>query len=357
LLLRLFYGKAVGLKCGNDLNIKQYSMRHLITACIAVLSILCGYAQPSALSLFMTEEPLEVILTTDLRGLIKNKFTEAEQPAILGIIRSAGDTTTYDVDVRCRGNIRKETCYFPSIRVKFPKKDFSYHKLKWVNICDNEDDEEYLFKEYIAYKLFNIVTDKSFEVCLVHLHYHDSSNRQKPFTSYGFVIQNADELATEFGGRVHEPTILKESILNPEQLAIFAFFQYMIGNTDWEFGNRHNVEVFTHPETNSVMPVAYDFDYSGFVNQSYAVPHESMPIQHVTVRHNKSVCMDEELCEKTRQLFLEKKEEILSYCMEFELMKPKSRTRAVEYLEEFFKIIEDPTDTYRVFVKNCRPIR
>ncbi|HLF64730.1 MAG TPA: hypothetical protein VI603_13290 [Saprospiraceae bacterium] len=326
---------------------------------VLLLSLIAvaGQSQPSAITLFASDTAIHVFLTTDMRSLMKSKYSEENQPAKLQIVRIPGDTTSYDVEIRCRGNIRKETCYYPSIRMKLPKKDFTYNKLKWVNVCNGVSDEENLFQEYLAYQMYNLVTDKSFQTYLVRIHYRDSSGKEKPFNSYAFVIQNADELAEKFWGRVHEPVILKESVLNREQLAIFSFFQYMIGNTDWAFGNRHNVEVFTHPETNTVIPVAYDFDYSGFVNTKYATPHESMPITHVTIRHNKSVCLDTELCEQTRHLFLEKKEAILSTCREFQLIDSRSRAKAVDYLEGFFKILEDRKDTERIFIKDCRQMQ
>jgi hypothetical protein len=332
----------------------------LIAGCQVLLYLFfpkyTGHAQPSAFPLFASDSVIHVILTTDMKMLMKSKFDEKDQPAILQIVRSPGDTMAYQVEIKCRGNIRKETCYYPSIRMKLPKQDFSYNKLKWVNVCDGENDESYLFKEYLAYKFFRIVTDMSFETALVRIQYKESSGKEKFFTSYAFVIQNADELAARFGGRVHEPKILKEEVLNREQLAIFSFFQYMIANTDWALPNRHNVEVFTDPETNSVIPVAYDFDYSGFVNAEYATPHHSVPITRVTDRHNKSICMDKELCEKTRMHFLEKKEAILTTCREFHLLDTRARAKSINFLEDFFKILEDTKDTERIFVKDCQSL-
>lgn len=332
----------------------RHSNIRLFLWLILSLTAMSSQTQPSAISLFASDTLKQVILTTDMRLLMKSKYTENEQAAKLQIIGSAGDTASYDVEIRCRGNIRKEVCYFPSIRLKLPKKDFSYHKLKWVNVCDNDDDRNYLLKEYLAYKMYNVITDMSFQTYLVRMQYMDSEGKDKPFSSFAFVIQNSEELAAKFGGRVHEPTILKETVLDREQLAIFSFFEYMIGNTDWAFGNRHNVEVFTNPATNTVIPVAFDFDYSGLVNAKYAVPHESMPIQHVTIRHNKSVCLDEAICEKTRLLYLEKKEAILSCFRDCDLLDHKVKSRAIDFLEDFFKIIDDPKVTQRIFTKECR---
>lgn len=327
-------------------------LKRAIVVVLAWQSGIAGITQPSAISLFRSESPKQVILSTDMKRLLKSKYTEAYQPAMLQIIDANADTSILNVEIRCRGNMRKETCYYPSIRMKFSKADYKYNRLKWVNVCDGEEDDEHLLKEYLAYQLLNIVTDKSFETCLVRMQYIDSI-KEKGFQSYAFVMQSAEELAARFDGRVIEPKHVKEEILHPEALAIFTFFQYMIGNTDWAIANLHNVEFFTHPASNAVIPVAYDFDYSGFVNAPYAAPHPTMPISHVTERHNKGVCMDVETCEQTRLLFLDKKEQILSTCRDFDLLDSRQRARAIDYLEDFFKVIEDQKITTRIFTKEC----
>jgi hypothetical protein len=310
-------------------------------------------AQQNAFLLFAQDTITDVTVMTDLRKLVKNKFSEEEQVAILKIARAPGDTAIYETEIRARGNVRKEVCFFPSTRIQFPKKQFTFNKLKWVNICDNPDDEEYLLKEYLAYKIYQVITDFSFGVRLIRVQYIDTEAKEKPMHTYAFVIEPVDALAARFGGRVYEPNVLKDTHLNSEQLAVFAFFQYLIGNTDWALGNRHNVEIITHPESNSLIPVAYDFDYSGLINASYAIPHSSLPIEHVTVRHNNCTCLTPEITEKTRQMFLEKERRIMETIDEFPLMKEKDRERMSHYLEGFFRIIQDEKDVQRIFVKDC----
>jgi hypothetical protein len=36
------------------------------------------------------------------------------------------------------------------------------------------------------------------------------------------------------------------------------------------------------------------------------------------------------------------------------LLDDKQKRKAIDYLEDFFKIIDDPKDTHRIFVKDCR---
>jgi hypothetical protein len=323
----------------------------LISCCLQGFST---FAQPSAISLFSADTATTVILSTDMRQLVKDKFKEDYQPATLEIVRGMGDTVTYQVEVRSRGNIRKEVCYYPPVFVRFPKTEYRFHKIKWVNCCrDTDGNETYLLKEFLAYKMLRMLTDYSLDARLTRVTYIDTGRDGKAFTRYAFMIQHEEEMAASFGGRNYEPKLLKPELLNPEQMALFTFFQYMIGNTDWAYGNCHNVMVFTHPESGTLIPVAYDFDYSGLVNTTYAVPHETLPIKEVSTRHNKGYCIDEDLCEKMRLFFLSRKEAIYSYCQEFSPLHPKVREDVTGYLDPFFKMLESEKQTQRVFVRDC----
>jgi hypothetical protein len=222
-------------------------------------------------------------------------------------------------------------------------------------VCrDTDANEVYLLKEYIAYNIYHLMTEMSFKSHLVRVTYFDSGNKNKPMTRYAFVLQDEDELAETYGGRMIESASMNTDFLHQEQLALFSFFQYMIGNTDWAFGNAHNVKVFTHPETNTLIPVAYDFDYSGFVNTTYAIPHESIPVKKVTDRFNKCDCVAEEMCEKTRQYLLDKQEEILSYIESVVFLNRKEKKDCAAYIKPFFTTLEDPKQTWRVFVRDCK---
>jgi hypothetical protein len=332
-----------------------FPLRIIVLLCLAGILQTFGYAQPSALSLFEAEEIPYAVLETDMRLLIKNKFREEYQPATLKIVQAHGDTTAYAVEIRSRGNMRKEVCYYPPFFIKFEKGAYSHHKLKCVNICrDTDANEIYLLKEFIAYKIYHRLTRKGLDAHLIRVTYTDTEDVSKSMTRYAFVLQDEDEMAERFSGRVIEAQSINPDFFDPEQLALFSFFQYMIGNTDWDFGNAHNVKVFTDPETNTLIPVPYDFDYSGFVNTTYAVPHETVPVEHVTDRYNKCYCISEEMCEKTRLAILQQKEAIIADIESLNCLKRKSQKDCISYLEPFFKMLEDSKQTWRVFVRDCR---
>jgi hypothetical protein len=308
----------------------------------------------SVFSYFDSEGVTEITLSTDMSLLVKKKSREEYQPAHISWVTESGDSVAMDVKIRARGNIRKQVCYYPPIRITFPKKSFKFRKTKWVNSCsDNNGNEQWLLKEYLAYKIFNILTDKSFKTRLFHITYKNTK-KDKAFTRYGYIIEHEDELALRLGGKVYEPKILKESLLEPEQLNLYTAFQYLIGNTDWAFLNRHNVEIITDPSKGMLLAIPYDFDYSGLVDAEYAVPHETVPIDDVSDRFNKGLCMTEAECQAVCKIFIEKKNEIMQEVENFSLLNKKTKAWVIDYFEDFFEVIENPKSATRCFVRDCK---
>lgn len=309
----------------------------------------------SAITLFESDSIKHVRMITDMKLLVKKKYDEEYQPATIQIINPGGDTNSYEVKIKSRGNRRKEACNFPPIKVKFPKKDFLYNKLKWVITCSNNDPyDQILLKEYMAYQIFQKITDKGFRTQLLKVEYVDTGRDDKTFTRYAFVIENAESLADRMGGRVYNPKVLNANVLDSHQLAIYTMFQYMIANTDWAIRNLHNLEAVTDPVKQSVLVIPYDFDYSGFVGTHYAVVHESIPVDNVKERYNKSACLGEDICEQARQLYISKEKEILEECRDFKYFNKGARKETETYLKGFFMAIEDEKNARKIFCENCK---
>ncbi|MDX1406580.1 MAG: hypothetical protein R3330_00560 [Saprospiraceae bacterium] len=334
----------------------QFSMACLLGWVLVFVTAPVAAQLPAAFDLFASDSILHVRLTTDLKLLVKQKNDEIYQPARLELFRP-GDTLTLDVEIRSRGNIRKQVCYYPPIRLKFSKHEYSNHKIKWVNACrDTEAYDQMLLKEYLAYRLFGVLTDKSFRAHLLQVEYVDTGRDSARFIQHAFAIEPAESLAERLGGRVHEPRLLKEDYLDPEQLALFSMFQYMIANTDWNFSNRHNMEIITSPETQTLLPIPYDFDYSGFVHPPYAVPHETVPIEKVSERYNKSYCLEDDVCESTRAYIVAKKEELLAACRSTPHMNRRTERFAVSFVEQFMGLIRKSKGAMRIFARDCDPM-
>ena len=325
---------------------------------ILVFSMIIGssaYSQESLFEVLPGDSVIHIQIETNLKTLIKAKNKPAYQPGAVTFLSGPLAEKTYETKVKARGNLRRRICYYPPIWVKFSKTDFQFHKVKVVNLCKNTKImAEYVLKEYLAYKIYEELTDHGFKTRLLKIDITNPETREVDLSSYGFFIEPVKELANRTSSKNYEPTIIRPRILDRYFYALMTVFEYLIGNTDWHIDNLHNLKFLRSSERNSVIPVPYDFDYAGLVDASYAVPHESLPIKSVTERYNKARCLTKEERQEICELVLSKKEAILELVKSFEPLSEKTRIRIGSYLENGFKDLESEKLTTRVFVKNCR---
>jgi hypothetical protein len=102
--------------------------------------------------------------------------------------------------------------------------------------------------------------------------------------------------------------------------------------------------------------VPYDFDYCGMVNAYYAVPLEDQENKSVTDREYRGFARTMDELQETIGLFKNQKENIKNLIMNFEPLNSKTRKEVVDYLEDFFKTINDKSDVETVFIKGARKL-
>jgi hypothetical protein len=311
--------------------------------------------QPSAFSILQTDSLLNVRMTTDLKELVKNKFKEIDQPATIELFYGDGTTKTYEVTITPRGNRRKDVCSLPPIHVRFPKDDFRHSKIKWVLPCGSASvNDQNLLEEYYCYRMFEKFTEASFKTALLSVEFVDLGRKEKTYTRYAFAIEDVDEMAERVGGYEYQPNAINETALEPDQLALFTVFEYMIANTDWGIVNLHNLKTITDTVARALLAVPYDFDYSGFVDAAYAVPNEFCPIDDVIERYNWGKCLPPESVEKARVIILEKREEVQSMIMNSPYFDERYAKQLSEYLDPFYREMEDAERTNAIFCVRCR---
>ncbi|MEM8525777.1 MAG: hypothetical protein AAGG68_14140 [Bacteroidota bacterium] len=339
-------------------------MKQTLTTLLLCFCLFLAYSkdEPSIFNYFQREQILNLTFETDLGQLIKKKSRENYQEASLTYLDLAGVEQVKNIKVRARGNSRKSTCYYPPLKLKFAKDALQaaglrsdFNKLKLVCQCrKGEAYEQYLIKEYLAYRMFNELSPMSFRVQLVAIHYVDHAQKIKPFTSYGFLIEPAKELAARFEGTPYRSSVLNPKYTLPEQTNLLYLFQYMIGNTDWAIANNHNVFSFRTYRYSLPVCVPYDFDYAGMVNTVYAVPNENLPIKNVTQRLFRGICRSAGTYESVAQLFIQKKGIFYQIIEENQELNFKSKRWMNGYLDEFFGILERPRSFQQAVIGYCR---
>ena len=198
-------------------------------------------------------------------------------------------------------------------------------------------------------KLNNVLTEQSLRVQLIDLEIKDSLGNIAPITSKGFLIEHREELIDRVDAVMSDAKCMKPVHLSTYDYTLFQVFQYFIGNTDWLLPTCKNCEIISL-ESGVMIPIAYDFDFSGMVSTNYAVPNSSLGLRTITERyflgHKKKMAdLDPVLA-----LFQAKKEALIKTVNDFEYLPKKERKRMVKYMEAFYKVLGKPKLVKRAFV-------
>jgi hypothetical protein len=215
--------------------------------------------------------------------------------------------------------------------------------------------EQYVLKEFLIYKMFNLITDESFKVRLLNLTIQDSLKAKKHFKEYAFVIEPSKELAKRKGWVEEEKMKFYTEQTNRATSTIVFLFQYMVGNTDWAVPNYHNIKLFFPDDSAKIRPhiVPYDFDFSGLVNAPYAAPPETTNLTTVTERFYMGYVRTMEELKVAAAPFLAKEKEIIDLVKNFEYLGDKEKIEMVDYLKDFFSIIKDEGRMKAAFIEGA----
>jgi hypothetical protein len=344
--------------------------------CFLILSVLTSNGQTDTVShpldvvdtlnqdfgLFKNADVLDLSLRFDMTSYKRKKPKEEYMKATLTYHLSDKDSINKQIRLKSRGEMRNGYCDFPPIRLNFKKSDFKMADLrkittmKLVTHCEY-GNEENLLKEFLIYKLYNVLTDVSFRVRLVRMEYINTYKKSKPEVSFAFFIEPLEMLAERTNTTEVTTVKITQKDIYPEMMDRVAIFNYMIGNTDWAVPNQHNVKVLTKMSfdgSNLGMIVPYDFDYSGLVNASYAVPVEELGIKSVRERLFLGICRSEDTYLQALKEFSDKKEEFYKVINEFPYIKEKTRKEMTKYLDSFYSDFDSRNTIVRELLDNCK---
>ncbi len=312
---------------------------------------------------FASDELLEMTLSFDVREFLRTKSQPENLDASLTVKLSDTDSLSQQIKVKARGEMRRTYCAFPPIMLKFKGSGKDSGRicgkgnLKLVTHCNaTADFKGNVLKEYLAYKMFNLVTPYSFKTRLVKITYIDINRPEKTFEAYGFLIENEEKLAERNHAVMIKVLNATQKDMSPLDMARIAVFNYMIGNTDWTVPYQHNIKIMKSLETpvEKPIPVVYDFDYSALVNAVYAIPHERLPIQDVSERYYLGICNQDEVLNTVIEEFEELKDDFMGTIRSFEYL-PKNEKKFVEnYLNSFYKSYNQNTYLISALNRTCK---
>jgi hypothetical protein len=272
------------------------------------------------------------------------------------------DSINKEIRLKSRGEFRNGYCDLPPIRLNFSKAGFEkndlkkINKLKMVTHC-KYGNEDYLLKEYLIYKLYNVLTDYSFRVRLTRIEYINTYKKSKPIKTYAFLIEPVEMLGERMNSIPIDVVSANQKQIIPEMMDRMAIFFYMIGNTDWSIPNQHNCKILSslvYSASNLGAIVPYDFDYSGLVDADYAIPLESLGIQSVRERLYLGICRSEDQFINALREFSDKKEQFYKVINDFTLLKEKERKKMIGYLDSFYAGFDKRNSIVNDLLSQCK---
>jgi hypothetical protein len=311
--------------------------------------------------LFSSDQLIELTIEGDFEAIFADRENEAQYFECTMTETSVnGQTLEFPVKIKTRGHFRriKSNCTLPPLLLNFDKKDSpaesvfrGQDKLKLVMPCRGE---KYVVREYLVYKLYNILTPLSFRARLVQVKLIDTDEQNDTSLVLGFLIEDEDRMAERNAAEIIKTDLIRPPHIEQKNFLQLSIFEYMIGNTDWSIQYRQNIKLLRQKGITKPLAIPYDFDHSGLVAAPYARPAPELQLASVRHRRYRGYCMTDlesvaselENFKTQRGLFFK----VIDGCP---LLDEKSVKYCKQYLEGFFDTISNPKKWERDFSYPC----
>lgn len=306
---------------------------------------------PSLMGKILQDEPLSITITTDLELLLQDRRNDDWQTARLQYEKN-GMEYDWKMDIRPRGKFRRTNCDFPPLKLELSKKDLGkaglakQDDLKLVTHClaDSLQAAQLIFREYLAYKLYNEASLQSLRVQLVKVRYEDVESRVEPIERWGILLEDIDELADRLNGEEVDAFSFKPGQLDTIQHTYIAVFQMMIGNTDWSIHPVRNLKLIQQKEREALILVPYDFDFSAWVDAPYAAPRPDLGQQKLSEPIFQGITESSHILRPVLKLLRSKRKAFFKVVDEFELMTKAEKAPLYKRLRNFYRITAEPEE-------------
>lgn len=316
---------------------------------------------PDLSPLFEKEDHLDIQLSGNIRALMNDRGNNPKRHSLTLTYRNEDSSTyTLNIEAKTRGNFRRTlgNCRYPPIMLYFREGDTlsaslfrGQKKLKLVVPCRSDD---FVVREWLAYKIYNLVTPESFKVRLVRITLTENKNKKSSEPFYAMLLEDEDEMAAR-----NKASILKKQMLRPEQTQTSSFhtmavFQFLIANTDWSVQYLQNIRLLNKDSLTSPATVPYDFDMSGWVDAPYGKPADALKLPSVRFRRYRGYCVsDMKIFEPALQMYRSVRPQINDLISNCPYLTPESRKSRIQFLNSFYAIIDNPEKLKNEFLYPC----
>jgi hypothetical protein len=308
---------------------------------------------------FDKEDVLEIKISGNIRALFNDRANDAVYHPIKLSYKEKEAEVSIPLKAKTRGNFRrdKENCTYPPILLNFQKVTSvntlfqDQDKLKLVIPCR---EDEYIIREYLVYKLYNLLTPKSFKARLAKVSFYDSVRKKEAANFYSFLIEEDEQMAKRNGTKILAKKGIQGESTETETFLKMAVFQYMIGNTDWSVPFQHNIRIVSFDSLSIPSVVPYDFDHSGIVNAPYALPPEILALQSTQDRRFRGYCItDMQSFNEVIATFNRLRKDFYAVFTSCTLLDKRYLSATTKFLDDFYQTINDPKKAKAAFTYPC----
>ncbi len=322
-------------------------------------------AEP-AKPLFASDNVIRITITGPVDVIAK--APESSRASYPGTVTVAGTAEALPVQLAQRGITRRKSdvCQFPPLRVTFtgaPPAGSLFagqRRLKLVTHCRAaESFQQYVLMEYATYRLYNQLTPMSIRARLAKIDYV-AANGSPIVSRVGFFLEDIDDVARRNGLRAAKMgQRIPVSSLSAVDSARVGVFEYMIGNLDWAMqagpaGDNccHNM-LPIGPGPGGLVPVPYDWDFSGLVDAPYATPPDSINVISVRQRRYRGFCRHNNEARAAIASMRSQQAPLMATFAAVPGMDPRTVKKASAYLGGFFADIATDASAGAKLLKSC----
>ena len=312
------------------------------------------------INLFESDEPLELKLQSDLSEILKDVGDDPNyHPATL-MYQQDESWQSLEVEVKTRGNSRKNllNCKYPPLFLNFRNSDTPdnsiFHDQKKTKLVTPCRGDQYIVNEYLVYKLYNLITEKSFNARLVKIVFEDTEKNKSSDPYFGMLLEEEKQVAKRNNKKSVEIEKLHPKRTQLREYLTMTVFQYMIGNTDWSVEYQQNIKLLTDDKNIPPYTVPYDFDNAGIVRTPYSKPAPELELSSTLVRRYRGYCVDDmKVFDPIFPTFHELKDQFYSIYENNEFISDSYRKQTIKFLDKFYETIENPKKAARDFLYPC----
>ena len=345
----------------------------ILLTVIAALGV--GSLRADAL-LFSKHEVLELTIPVDFKTLCRPRESPDCDyiPTVLEYVDEHGQMQSIGIEIIIRGGWRSlaKNCSAPLLFIRFNENetaDTPFHgqsvlpltthcgqglSLEASQVRQRRSTwEQYLLREYLGHRLYNLITPVSLNARLVRMTYPHPDKPSRRIVNYAFFTEHFKSVAARNDAELLERHSFDHETLDADAAGLLALFQYMIGTTDWSITRERNIALLLDSE-GSQLPLPYDFDMSGLVNAHYAGPAPGLPIDEVRDRYYLGFCQPGTDWDALFEAYLEKEPELKNIAEEVPELGKQNRKSVNSYLKKFFATLRSPESRQRKIVDQCQ---